>query len=557
MRSVATCLFSSLLVALVSACSPPEPEAEVKSERRAPLLEGMGAYRFPTTIRDDARRYLDQGMVLAWGFNHAEAERSFLEAARLDPDCAICYWGAALVLGPNINAPMDPDDAGRAWASLQEAVARSSRASERERDLIAALEKRYSEGPPPEDRSALDLAYAEAMGALAAKYPADADIQTLYAEALMDLHPWDFWLRDGSAQPWTAEILRVLDRALEIDENHPGANHLRIHALEASKEPARAMVNADRLASLAPGAGHLVHMPAHIYIRTGRYADAIEANRAAIRADDAYVTQCHAQGIYPLTYVPHNHHFLLAATTFEGRKRESYEAADHISHTDEAMMRQPGLGTLQHFRTMPLYTRVRFSDWDSILTEPAPAADLIYPTGVWHYARGVAFVATGKLDEAEAALDKLQRTAGDPALDAVTIWDLNGTGDLLAIAERILASRIAFARGNGSSGIEALERAVGLEDALTYDEPPPWPLPVRTILGAAYLDVGDPHRAQKVYLEDLEMYPENGWSLHGLAESLRLQGRDEESAAARARLQKAWARADVRLISSWEVTLRE
>jgi tetratricopeptide (TPR) repeat protein len=557
MRSVASCLFSALLVSLISACSPPEPDVEVTGERRAPLLEGMGEYRFPTTIRDQARRYLDQGMVLAWGFNHAESERSFLEAARLDPDCAICYWGAALVLGPNINAAMDPDDAGRAWASLQEAVARSSRASERERDLIAALGKRYSEGPPPEDRSALDLAYAEAMGALAAKYSADADIQTLYAEALMNLHPWDFWLRDGSAQPWTAEILRVLDSALEIDENHPGANHLRIHALEASKEPARAIVNADRLASLAPGAGHLVHMPAHIYIRTGRYEDAIEANRAAIRADDAYVTQCHAQGVYPLAYMPHNHHFLLAATTFEGRKRESYEAADHISHTDETMMRQPGLGTLQHFRTMPLYTMVRFSDWDSILTEPAPAADLIYPTGVWHYARGMAFVATGRLDDAEAALDQLQTTAGDPALDSVTIWDLNGTRDLLAIAERILASRIAFARGNRSSGIEALERAVELEDALTYDEPPAWPFPVRTILGAAYLDAGDPHRAEKVYLEDLGMYPENGWSLHGLTESLRLQGREEEAAATAARLQKAWARADVRLVSSWEVAAVE
>jgi tetratricopeptide (TPR) repeat protein len=549
------CLFVLFFVSFVLACLPEASQSlsgEGSEAPGAPLLEGMGDYRFPTTIRDEARPYLDQGMVLAWGFNHAESERSFLEAARLDPECAICYWGAALVLGPNINAAMDPENVARAWESLQQALARSSSASERERELIAALERRYA-ASPPEDRSPLDLAYAEAMSVLAQKYPDDADIQTLYAEALMDLHPWDFWLRDGSPQPWTNEILEVLDRALEVDQNHPGANHLRIHALEASSEPGRATVNADRLASLAPGAGHLVHMPAHIYIRTGRYNDAIEANRAAIRADDAYLTQCHAQGVYPLAYVPHNHHFLLAATIFEGRKKESYEAADHVSHTDETVMRQPGFGTLQHFRMMPLYTKVRFNDWNAILAEPAPASDLLYPTGVWRYARGMAMAAAGRLSDAESEHAELGRIASDPSLDSVTIWDLNGVRDLLAIAEKVLASTIASRRGDWSDAAALLEQAVELEDALTYDEPPPWLQPVRPILGAAYLAAGDPRRAEQVYREDLQIYPENGWSLWGMAESLRRQGRVEEAVSTEARLRTAWARADVDLVSSWEV----
>jgi tetratricopeptide (TPR) repeat protein len=555
MRRVSAYL-PSLFILVMAACGPAQREIDPVAHldpNRAPLLEGMGDYRFPTTIRDEARPYLDQGMVLAWGFNHAESERSFLEAAKLDPECAICYWGAALVLGPNINAAMDPENAPRAWNSLQQAVARSSNTLERERDLIDALRARYVEGAPPEDRSALDVAYAEKMGELAAKYPEDADIQTLYAEALMNLHPWDFWLRDGTAQPWTSEIVAVLDRALEIDQAHPGANHLRIHVLEASQEPERAMANADRLATLAPGAGHLVHMPAHIYIRTGRYADAIEANRAAIRADDAYITQCHAQGVYPLAYVPHNHHFLLAATIFEGRKAESYEAADHVSHTDETIMREPGYGTLQHFRMMPLYTKVRFNDWDAILAEPAPAADLLYPTGVWNYARGMALAASGRIEEAEAQLERLRTVASDPALETVTIWDLNGTADLLAIADRILTSRIASARGKHDEAIAMLEKGVELEDALTYDEPPPWPQPLRPILGAAHLASGNPASAERAYREDLEMYPENGWSLHGLAESLRRQGRAAEAADVEARLEKAWSRADVELVSSWEV----
>lgn len=556
MKPRSSALVLVLFGALLQACTPAQQEAPPVTNvdpDRPPLLEGMGTYRFPTTVNDEARPYVDQGMVLAWGFNHAESERSFREAARLDPKCAICSWGAALVMGPNINAAMDPENAPRAWKALSEARSRASHATGRERDLIEALTARYAEGPPPEDRSPLDLAYANAMGKLAARYPNDADVQTLYAEALMDLHPWNFWNRDGSAQPWTAEIVEVLDRALALDENHPGANHLRIHVLEASAQPDKATLNADRLATLVPGAGHLVHMPAHIYIRTGRYADAIEANRAAIRADEAYITQCHAQGVYPLAYVPHNHHFLLAATIFEGRNRESYEAAAHVAHTDEKMMREPGYGTLQHFRMMPLYTKVRFNDWEAILREPAPAKDLLYPTGVWHYARGMALAASGKPAEAEAEMEKLREIAADPALDSVTIWDLNGTKNLLAIADKVLTGRIASARGRHSEAVSLLTEAVALEDALTYDEPPPWLQPVRPILGAAQLAAGDPAAAEGAYRRDLQMYPKNGWSLFGLTESLRRQGKGEEAAAAEKEWRSAWARADVALRSSWEV----
>lgn len=525
----------------------PTPE---ESEFQAPLFEGMGEHTFAiSSTNPDAQRFFNQGLILAYGFNHAEAERSFREAARLDPECAICWWGAAWVLGPNINAPMNPENVPRAWEALQNARRLAPKASAKEKALIDALSARYAEHPP-EDRAKLDKAFAEAMRAVAKKYPNDPDILSIYAEALMDLHPWNFW-REGKAQPWTPEILRVLERALAVDENHPLANHLYIHAIEASPTPEKGVPMADRLRTLVPGAGHLVHMPAHIYIRVGRYADASEANVRAIEADQAYITQCRAQGLYPMAYHPHNYHFLFAARSLEGRSADAIEAAERMkAMVSEDKMREPGWTTLQHYWSTPMYAWVRFGKWDKILSSPPPASDLIYPRGVWHYARAMAFRARGELDKAEAELDALKKIAARPELREITIWDLNSAATLMAIAVKVVEGEIAAKRGNYKQAIAALKEAVKLEDSLMYDEPPDWQVPTRLNLGAVQLEAGMPREAEKTYRKELEKFSNNGWSLFGLAAALEAQGKKKQAQEVRERLAKAWRNADFQLTSS-------
>lgn len=538
-----------LTSALVVGCRSAAPASEAKP--LAPRLEGMGNHRFAiTTEVPDAQAFFDQGLVLAYGFNHAEAARSFDEAARLDPTCAICFWGKALVAGPNINAGMDDAAVPEAFADAQVAQRLSAAASTREQALIEALATRYV-AEPVEDRSALDQTYAEAMRVVAERFPEDDDALTLLAEALMDLHPWDFWQAGGAPQPWTPEILALLERVLARTPDHPGANHLYIHAVEASTEPSRAESAADRLAHLVPGAGHLVHMPSHIYIRVGRYRDASEANERAIAADDAYVTQCHAQGIYPLAYMPHNRHFLWAAATMEGRGQVAIDTARAMADgVDQEMMRAPGMGTLQHFWITPLYALSRFGRWQEVLDTERPPEDLPYPTAVWHYARGLAMVAGDRLDEAEAELASLRTVMTDPDLESVTVWDINGSLDLLAIAADVLVGELAASRGDVDAALTHLEAALAREDALRYDEPPTWHHPVGQILGAVLLDSGQPERAEAVYRQELHKHPENGWSLFGLAESVRAQGRSEEADQLDARFALAWARADVTLEAS-------
>lgn len=541
------CTFSTV-------CSQQQEKTESKhlfENQMAPLLDGMGDHHFETSSDDTlVARYFDQGIMLSYGFNHAEAERTFRQIAMLDPDNAMAWWGVALVLGPNINMPMMPDAIPKAWKALQKAEELKGNASQREQDYINALSKRYQENPP-EDRTALDEAYAEAMGKLAEKYPNDLDARTLYAEALMDLHPWDYWTKDGEPRPWTPEILEVLEYVLERNPEHPGANHLYIHATEASKTPEKALESADRLRKAVPGAGHLVHMPSHTYIRVGKYHEGTLANERAVQADNEYVTQCRQQGIYPLGYVPHNHHFLWATATMEGREQTSMAAAySTAEHVNTDMMREPGFGTLQHFRVIPLYGSVRFGRWEEILDYPEPAVDLIYPRGVWHYARGMAFVGKGQLQDAETELKKLKAIASDDTLKEITIWDINTTQELMQIGYRVLEGEIAAQTGDFDSAIRLLREAVEIENTLAYNEPPDWFFPVRHNLGAIMLEADKPAQAEQVYREDLEEFPNNGWSLFGLYESLRVQGRASEAEVVKEQFEEAWKYADVELSSS-------
>ncbi|MGH8001281.1 MAG: tetratricopeptide repeat protein [Brasilonema sp.] len=514
----------------------------------APLFNNLGNYHHPISTNSKlAQRFFDQGLILAYGFNHAEAARSFKEAARLDPNCAMCYWGIALVKGPNINAAMEKEAVPETVQAMQKAIELSKNANEKERAYIQALAKRYS-SQPAENRKPLDIAYVNAMREVQKRYPDDLDAATLFAEAFMNTMPWNYWTKDGKPNPGTTELLTVLESVLKRNPNHPGANHLYIHAVEASPNPERGNKSADRLGNLVPGAGHLVHMPAHIYIRVGRYHDAVVANQRAIASDKDYITQCHAQGIYPLGYMPHNHHFLMAGAMMGGESKLAIQAARHTAAmADQKKMREPGYGTLQHYYSMPLYALTRFGKWDEILKEPAPAADLKYPNGAWHYARGMAFTAKGTLKQAAEELEQLQAIAADPAIEEVTIWDINTTSNLLKIASEVLAGEIAAKGSDYTKAIAHLKTAVTLEDNLKYDEPATWYSPVRQFLGAVLLKANRAPEAEIVYVEDLKRYPENGWSLFGIAQSLRQQGKTRQALIVQKRFEQAWQYGDVTL----------
>ena len=525
---------------------PPAPAAA--AGRRAPLFDDLGNHRHPISTKSpEAQRYFDQGLVLAWGFNHAEAARSFREAARLDPSCAMCWWGAALVLGPNINAAMEAGAVPDAWEALQKAITLAPNASEKDRAYIEALSKRYAP-KPVKDRKPLDAAYADAMREVSRRFPDDLDAAALFAEALMDVTPWDYWEKDGRPKAWTPEILTTLESILARDPDHVAGIHFYIHATEASASPERAEKYADKLGRLVPGAGHLVHMPAHTYMRVGRYHDASLANELASKADESYITQCRAQGIYPLVYHPHNVHFLVASAAMEGRGAVSIAAARKLAtHSDPKMMREPGLETLQHYWITPLYALTRFERWEEILKEPRPARGLDYPTGVWHYARGMAFSATGQAEAATGELAALRTIAAQRSLERLTIWGFNSFSSILALAVEFLAGDVAAARGDVAGAVAHLTTAVALEDGLIYQEPPDWYAPARQALAAVLARARRWPEAEAAYREDLARNRENGWSLSGLATALDAQGKKAEAAEVRKRLEKAWPLADVRL----------
>ena len=538
------------LVLVAAACrstgsgepAPPAGEATV------PLYTDLGTHAHPITTRSPlAQQYFDQGLRLVYGFNHDEARRAFEQATRLDPDAAMAWWGIAYTLGPNYNLPADPARDRQAWEAVRRAQAAAAGASAAERDYVAAIATRYAEHAPA-DRRAYDEAYANAMRELARRHPDDLDAATLYAESLMDLRPWNLWTHAGEPQPGTLEIVATLESVLARDPDHPGANHYYIHAVEASNAPARALPSADRLGGISPGAGHLVHMPSHIYIRTGRYADATESNLRAVAVDEKYIREQNVTGAYAMMYYPHNIDFIQASAAFDGRSRSAIEAADKLAATIHVAM-IPQMPMLEGLVPRPLFARLRFGKWQQILAAPAPPAELRYATGVWHYARGIAFLRTGKLREAKAelaAVEKIQRALPPDRLST----QVNKGSQLLGIAAHTLAGEIAAKQGRYADAIAQLEAAVKLQDALTYMEPPDWYYPVRQSLGQVLLDAGRPAQAEAVFRADLETYPDNGWSLHGLAASLRAQGEAQQAAEVEARFAKAWANADVTLAAA-------
>lgn len=531
--------------------TPGDGQLIAESEAGVPLLEGLYVLDFRITTESElSLRYFNQGLVLAYGFDHVDAEKSFLEAARHDPGCAMCYWGAALVLGPNINAPMEDEAVPRAYELAQKAISLSRGVTRREKMMIRALSKRYAP-EPVEDRSGLDQAFADALEKVAKEYPDDPDVGVLYAEAMMDLHPWDYWTIDGRAKPWTPEIQSRLESIIEANPRHPLALHLYIHLLENSPFPERTVKSADKIIDLVPLSGHLVHMAGHAYLASGLYHDCSIANEKAIKVDESLTATFGAQGLYHLFYVPHVEHFLWHCYAMEGRSNDSMSISRSLAErVEESMEGEPGLGTLQHYWVVRYYSLVRFGKWKEILTEAKPDKNLMYANGVWHYMRGMAFARTGRFQESEKELEILREISAKPALEKMTVWDLNKVSDLLDIATEVLAGELASERGEFEKAIGHLEKGVSLEESLIFDEPPPWYYPVRQSLGAVMLEAGKADEAEKVYRRDLQINSENGWSLLGLAKSLRAQGKNELANDWENRFRKVWARSDIQLRSS-------
>ena len=538
--------------AAVPVAAAPVPAADAPPG--ATLLDGLGNHHFAISSKvPEVARWFDQGLMLAYGFNHDAAERSFLRAAQLDPNCAMCWWGAALVLGPHVNSGMDAANNAKAWERLQKARALASGATPREQAWIEALSARYAEHPP-EDRKALDEAWATATGKLAQELPDDLDAATFHAEAMMDTQPWDYYDAQLRPKGHTAEIVATLESVLRADPDHPGALHLYVHAVEGSADPQRGVAAADKLRALIPASGHLVHMPAHIYSRVGRWHDAVLANQVAIKADQAYLAICgkNVQGLYPLGYVPHNFHFLWFAASMEGASAVARDAAEETRKRTELpdLMRSPGLEALQQLWMTPWFDKVRFGRWEELAGKPNPAPDLPYVTAIWHYAEGMAALRLGRKDEAAMHLAALQKVLADPKLQKLTVFGRYPMSNAARIAERTLAAEIEADAGRYPQAIGALREAEMIEDGTPYDEPPAWHAPVRQTLGAVLLAAGKPTEAETAYREELKRNPDNGWSLFGLAQALRAQHREAEAKATDQAFAAAWKDADVKLAGS-------
>lgn len=507
------------------------------------LLPGLGNTHHQITTRSAAaQRFFDQGLTLVYGFNHDEAIRSFRRAAELDPTSPMPLWGIALALGPNINLDVDPAREQEAYETAQRALKLAANAPASERAYAAALVKRYSNDPKA-DLKALAVLYKDAMRDLSRQYPDDLDAATLYAESLMDLRPWKLWSNDGKPEEGTEELVAVLESVLGRDPLHVGANHYYIHAIEASPSPERALPSASRLETLVPLAGHLVHMPAHVYMRTGDYFSALVSNIRAAIVDREYFAATNAGGVYPLMYYNHNVDFIASAAMMTGQLAEADRAAQLLAQQiapalSDMMMLEP-------FAAKPLYVWLRFAKWDNVLALAKPHPKMGILTLLWHFGRGVAFAKKGQSSDAErerAAFREVGRTIAPE-----TPWNFNSTGDMLKVMDAVLDGRIALAQGDGSLAVEAFTRAVAAQDALSYDEPPDWYYPVRESLGAALLGTSRFEEAERVFREDLQRNPRNGRSLFGLWQTLILRGNDAGAARAETEFKEAWKHAEVEL----------
>ena len=511
-------------------------------EQPAPFMRGMGSHHHPvSTTNIDAQRFFNQGLSFVFAFNHEEAIRSFKRAAELDPKLAMAHWGIALALGPNINLDVDPEREKAAHEAVQKALALAAGTSENERAYIEALARRYSIDPQV-DLKKLAVDYKNAMGDLVKRYPDDLDAATLYAESAMNLRPWKFWTADGKPAEGTEEIVATLESVLRRDPNHIGAIHYYIHAVEASPNPERALAYAPQLPTLVPAAGHLVHMPAHIYARTGDHQAAALSNKYAARVDEAYMKAHGAGGFYPAMYYSHNLHFLAIAESMSGRSAEALAAAGRLeAHVSPHVKAMP---MLEGFMIVSPLLLVRYNRWDDIVKYAGPDKSMVGTTAVWHFARGMAFDAKGRTKEAAAELDAM--IAAGKLVPADAAFGLNSANHVLQIAEKVLAARLAH-RSDRKQAISLLRSAVELEDSLAYDEPQAWFLPVREALGAALLRGGDYTGAEQVFRADLEKNRRNGRSLFGLMEALKAQKKTHQAMLVKQQFDAAWKNADTKL----------
>jgi tetratricopeptide (TPR) repeat protein len=540
-----------LSVLFISCASHPQI-AEVSTKKASGKLQAeqpkLGSHTFKVSTKSrDAQKSFDRGLTLAYSFSHRTAEAEFRKAAELDPELAMAWWGVALVNGPHINFPMvPPDNARKAWEAITKAQRLAPKATPIEQALIRALSTRYVQAQP-QDRSGLDQAYAAAMRQVWHQFTESADAGALYAESMMDLRPWNLWTQDGKPRPGTEEIVETLEAVLRLNAKHPGANHYYIHTVEASPHPEEAVPAANRLRTLVPGASHMVHMPAHIYARVGRWDDAAECNIQAMKADTAYRAANPRPGFYAL-YMAHNAHFFTFAAMMQGRSTESIaHARQMVKDIPEEFLKQFG-SVADGFMIFPAEVLMRFGKWDEVLAEPEPAADLPLSLALWHYTRASAFTAKNSMQDAEGEQGKFQEAAAK--VPAGYTFGNNAASNVLAIAARHLQGEMEAKRGHIEPALTSLREAVQIEDTLRYDEPPDWIQPVRHTLGAVLMRAERPQEAEDVYREDLKRSPQNGWALYGLASALRSQGKPREAAEIEKQFAKEWSKADVRLTTT-------
>ncbi|MBT1688641.1 tetratricopeptide repeat protein [Dawidia soli] len=516
---------------------------ENRSSFNAPVLKNIGNYSVSVTTKSpDSQMFFNQGIIMANNFNHEEAHRSFKEAVRLDSTFAMGYWGIAYVLGPNFNSAANMGTINEIRNAVAHAVARVDNATDWEKALIKAIQIKF----PMDTLSTNAEGFADAMKQAFTQFPDNSFVATLYAESVMNLHPWDFYNRqDGTPRPWTPELVSLLEKVIAIDPENPLANHLYLHATEAGPDLSKALISAQRLETLVPSAGHLVHMPSHIYINTGDYHKGSISNENAVVADSLYIAECKSQGYYPQLYYPHNYHFLAATATFEGRGARSIEAAyKTASLVDKKYHHDPGYETVQHYLTIPYHVLIKFSQWEKILVLPSPTDDLVYPTAMWRYARGMAFSNLGQAESAQKELWHLNELGRSPAIAGQFIWGINKVTDVCTVASKILAADLAVKEQKHPEAIQLLTDAVRLEDNFNYNEPPDWFFSVRHILGNVLLETGSPIEAEKIYREDLAHWPKNGFALNGLSESLLAQGKTTEAQQVKEQFELAWNLAD-------------